>query len=141
MRLSRRPRPRHLISLVPLVDVMMILLIFFMVTSTFLDLDMVPVVDRGDAPAAEAPRAGERPRSAALLIRLAADGRAYLHGRPLDAAALDAAVRARLVERADAPIVVLPSGQASLQALVGVMETATRAGATTLRVVRLEAGP
>jgi hypothetical protein len=64
-----------------------------------------------------------------------------VHGRPLDAAGLDAAVRARLAERADAPILVLPSGRASLQALVGVMEIAARAGAGGLRVVRLEAGP
>jgi biopolymer transport protein ExbD len=141
MKLARRPRSRQLISLVPLVDVMMILLVFFMVTSTYLDLDMVPVAGRGDAPPSEAPAAGNRPRSATLLIRLAPDGRAYVHGRPLDAAGLDAAVRARLAERADAPILVLPSGRASLQALVGVMEIAARAGAGGLRVVRLEAGP
>lgn len=142
MKLARPPRQRQLISLVPLVDVMMILLIFFMVTSTFLNLDMVPVAGRGDAPPAEAPATGERPRSATLLIRLGADSLPYVQGRPLDAAGLDAAIRARLAERADAPILVLPSGGARLQSLVSVMEAASAAGAAAnLRVVGLEATP
>jgi biopolymer transport protein ExbD len=140
--IRRAPQRRQLISLVPLVDVMMILLVFFMVTSTYLDLDMIPVVNRGDAPVqTEAPSDGNSPRSEAMLIRLGPDGRAHLQGRVLDAAALDRAIRARLAERADAPILILPSGAANLQALVSVLETATAAGATALRVVRLEASP
>ena len=54
MDLARRPAPRSLISLVPLVDVLLILLVFFMVTSTYLDLDMIPTLDRTEAEA-EAP--------------------------------------------------------------------------------------
>jgi biopolymer transport protein ExbD len=121
---------------------MMILLVFFMVTSTYLDLDMIPVVEWGDTPVPTvAPVDGSPSRSAAMLIRLGPDGRAYLQGRTLDADALDGAIRARLAEREDAPILILPSGAANLQALVSVLETATAAGATALRVVRLEASP
>lgn len=142
MRLRRAPVRRNLVSLVPLVDVFMILLVFFMVTSSYLDLDMVPVGGRGEAPAlAPPPSVAERRDSGALLIRLGSDGGAYLQGRPLDAPALEAAIRARLAQRPDAPILVLPSGQAAVQALVGVMETAARAGAGALRVVRLEGAP
>ena len=45
MRLSRSTTGlgRGAGSLVPLVDAMLILLIFFMVTSSFLDLDMLPL--------------------------------------------------------------------------------------------------
>ena len=42
--LTRPSRPRALISLVPMIDVMLILLVFFMVTSTYLNLDMIPAV-------------------------------------------------------------------------------------------------
>ncbi|MEC9310117.1 MAG: biopolymer transporter ExbD, partial [Pseudomonadota bacterium] len=35
MILKRASRPRALISLVPMIDVMLILLVFFMVTSTY----------------------------------------------------------------------------------------------------------
>jgi biopolymer transport protein ExbD len=142
MQLKHSPSRRSVISLVPLVDVMLILLVFFMVTSTYLDLDMVPVVEKADAPSLPpAPTAGEQGRSSALLIRLGSDGLTYVRGRALDATALGEAIETRLQERADAPIVVLPSGRASAQSLVSVMETASRAGASALRVVRLEASP
>ena len=49
-----------LITMTPLVDVMMILLVFFMVTSTYLDLDMMPMVQSDSegmvAPSGPAPR-------------------------------------------------------------------------------------
>ncbi|MFW5678395.1 MAG: ExbD/TolR family protein, partial [Rhodosalinus sp.] len=42
MRLTRRARPLAGPSLVSMIDVLMIMLIFFMVTSTFLNLRMMP---------------------------------------------------------------------------------------------------
>jgi len=142
MELRRTTSRRSMISLVPLVDVMLILLVFFMVTSTYLDLDMVPVVEKSDAASLPpSPTTTEQQRSSALLIRLGSDGLTYVHGQALDAAALGFAIKARQDDRADAPIIVLPSGRASAQSLVTVMETASRAGATSLRVVRLEARP
>lgn len=142
MQLRQSHSRRSVISLVPLVDVMLILLVFFMVTSTYLDLDMVPVVEKTDAAALPpTPTASEQSQSSVLLIRLGSDGKTYVHGQPLDAIALGIAIKSRLKEHADAPIVVLPSGRATAQSLVSVMETATRAGATALRVVRLEARP
>ncbi|MFQ5624764.1 MAG: ExbD/TolR family protein [Paracoccaceae bacterium] len=142
MELKRPPPRRSIISLVPLVDVMLILLVFFMVTSTYLDLDMVPVVEKADAPSSPSPPSqGEARGASAILIRLAPDGHAYVHGQPLDAAALDVLIRDRLAVRADVPVIVLPSGHARVQSLVGIMETVSGAGATAMRVVRLEARP
>jgi len=143
MRLARKARKTRLISLVPLVDVMLILLVFFMVTSTYLDLDMVPMIDRSD-PEAALPllRSGNgQTASAPLLIRLGADGRAYVRGAALNPASLTIAIKARLAELTDAQIIVLPSAHASVQSLVSLMETASGAGATALRVVRLEEAP
>ena len=52
MKLARYHSDKALISLVPLIDVMLILLVFFMVTSTYLNLDMIPFVERSEeAPA------------------------------------------------------------------------------------------
>ena len=44
MRVARRKRLGPLISMTPMIDVLFILLVFFMVTSTFLDLDMIPLI-------------------------------------------------------------------------------------------------
>ena len=48
MQLSRSKPPQRLISLVPMIDVLLIMLVFFMVTSTYLDLDMIPVARAAD---------------------------------------------------------------------------------------------
>ena len=130
MKLSRRKRNMALITMTPLVDVMMILLVFFMVTSTYLDLDMMPMV-QSEAEGVAAP-SGPAPT---LLIRITASGEARLRGQPLTtqtlAIALEAQPRAR--------VLILPSGGSNVQGLVSAIETATEAGAENLRVVRLEA--
>jgi biopolymer transport protein ExbD len=143
MEIRKTSRPRALISLVPMIDVMLILLVFFMVTSTYLNLDMIPASQRDRAAAAPAPdTAGEaadpvRP----VLIRLGADGVPHVLGRALDGPGLGALLAERLAEAPGTPVLVLPSGAAPTQALITVMDVATRAGASQLRVVRLEARP
>ena len=120
-----------LITMTPLVDVMMILLVFFMVTSTYLDLDMMPMVQSEAEGSAAAP-SGPAPT---LLIRIAANGEARLRGRPLTTESLVAALAQAPLSR----VLILPSGGANVQGLVSAIETATEAGAENLRVVRLEA--
>lgn len=131
MKLARRNRNTALITLTPLVDVMLILLVFFMVTSTYLDLDMMPMVQSE----AESSGSATGPGST-LLIRITADGTARLRGQPLSVPRLAAALQAA----PDARVLILPSGGANVQGLVSAIETATKAGAVNLRVVRLEGG-
>lgn len=138
MHLVRHRPPRALISLVPLVDVLLILLVFFMVTSTYLDLDMIPAAERRDE-AATAPAATSG--GGALLIRLAPDGRTWLRGRPLDPGALRAALAAHLRDAPGAAVSVLASPRAEMQALVTLMDTATEAGVARLRILRTEDAP
>jgi len=130
MKLTRRKRNMALITMTPLVHVMMILLVFFMVTSTYLDLDMMPMV-QSEAEGVAAP-SGPAPT---LLIRITASGEARLRGQPLTVQSL-----ARTLEaEPGARVLILPSGGANVQGLVWAIETATKAGADNLRVVRLEA--
>ncbi len=137
--LRQATAPRVLISLVPMIDVMLILLVFFMVTSTYLNLDMIPAAERGDdgETTAAAPSEG----ATALLIRLGADGQPAVRGVKLSLTDLQALIRTRLADAPLTPVVVLPSGVAEMQALITVMDAATQAGATRLRVIRLEAQP
>ena len=140
--LSRPARPRALISLVPMIDVMLILLVFFMVTSTYLDLDMIPAARRSDAPA-DAPTAspGQGAGAGTLLIRIGADGVPVLRGQRLDPTALADRLARQVAEAPLTQVLLLPSPAARTQALVSVMDLATTAGITRLRVVRLEASP
>ena len=134
--LKRPIKPKALISLVPMIDVMLILLVFFMVTSTYLNLDMIPAVrqqDQTQAPASEGQRAST------LMIRLGADGAAVIRGRALTDQDLETVLRQRLWDEPLTQVVVLPSGAATTQSLISVMDVATRAGVVRLRVIRLQA--
>ena len=133
----KRPAPRRsLISVVSMIDVMMILLFFFMVTSTYLNLDMVPALQKSD----EAPGPSTSPGEATtLMIRIAADGQAMVGGQTFDAAALSALLKDRLAADPLTPVVLFPSGAAHLQDLIGVMDVVTRSGAVRVRVIRIEA--
>jgi biopolymer transport protein ExbD len=131
-----------LISLVSMVDVLMIMLVFFMVTSTYLNLDMVPMVDQADepAPGGEAV-AGGLTDAGTLLIRLGADGGIGVQGRTLTPDALEQLLARRLAETPGLSVAILPSGNADAQALMTVLDRAAAAGVGRLRVLRLEARP
>ena len=134
MHLRRPTSPKALISLVPMIDVMLILLVFFMVTSTYLNIDMIPVVEK-----AQGQPATNAAQGRSLLIRLGPDGRSHVRGQALSSSELAAVIRARLADDPLASIILLPSNRATTQQLVSVMDTATLAGATRLRLIRLEA--
>lgn len=135
MMINRPARPRALISLVPMIDVMLILLVFFMVTSTYLNLDMIPAVQPSEGAATGRPQAP----AGTLMIRLGADGIPVLRGTALDAKTLQATLSAAVAEEPLTQVVILPSGAAQTQALITVMDSAALAGVTRLRVLRLEA--
>ena len=92
--LVRRAQPRRLISLTPLVDVFLILLVFFMVTSTYLDLNMIPAITPDDETATSS-GSGSSGDESSVLIRIGADGQAVLRGRTMSPDDLIEASRAR----------------------------------------------
>lgn len=142
MQLAHTRRHGVPMSLVAMIDVLMILLFFFMVTSTYLDLDMVPLVEGNsdaDAPPPDASPAGSG--SNALLIRLGSDGQAFVQGRSQPADRLGALIAERLAENPALEVVILPSGQANVQALAWLMDVSAAAGAERLRILRIEALP
>ncbi len=144
MRLTRKRRVGLIIAMTPLVDVMFIMLIFFMVTSSYLDLDMIPLVQSGTPPGAGTQAPAQRPSTApvdqarSLLVRLGADGGMAVSGQRVNLRALRGIVSVRLATRPETKVLVLPSGAASTQSLVSLIDTLALAGAEDVRVIRLE---
>ena len=135
--LKRPPRRHSMISVVSMIDVMMILLFFFMVTSTYLNLDMVPALQKSDeVPGPEPATPGP---ATTLMIRIAATGQAMVGGDTLDAAALTTLLQQRLSVDPLTPVVLFPSGAAHLQDLIRVMDIVARSGAVRVRVIRIDA--
>ena len=142
MQLKQTSPSRAPISLVSMIDVLMIMLVFFMVTSTYLNLRMIPLADRADEPSSvPVDVQADTGAAASLLVRLSADGRAHIRGRALETDALQRTVKERLQSNPSLQVVVLPSGQADIQALVSLTETLTLSGVRRLRILRLEASP
>lgn len=139
MRIRRTSTRSEQISLVSMIDVLMILLIFFMVTSTYADLGMIPMVEQNDEPAVAAAASGES--GGTLLIRLGPDGIARIQGQAQTEKDLSTRFLAHLATSPSAAVMVLPSGNATTQALVSLLDSATRAGVQNLRILRLEVLP
>lgn len=124
MRLSRPARPPMGISLVPLVDVFLILLIFFIVTSTFLDLNMIPLVSADEAVSDGTPQTG-----ASTLLRLTPEG-AVRNARAIlsDSELTDVLRTGR--------VFLIASPAADTQSLVRVLDIAARVDGADLQLVR-----
>jgi len=137
MNLKRHAQSGPLISLVPMIDVMLILLVFFMVTSTYLNLDMIPAV----RPSNDGPSQASAAPEGTVMIRIGADGAMVVQGTALDPTALGQHLSQELAEEPLMQVLILPSGAAPTQALISVMDAAATAGVQRLRVLRLEARP
>ncbi|NIZ13166.1 biopolymer transporter ExbD [Phaeobacter sp. HF9A] len=138
MKLARPARAASLISLVPMIDVLLILLVFFMVTSTYLNLDMIPATAPETSARPPGQPAADTPR---LMIRLGADGAPALQGQSYTLQTLRPRLAAALAEEPLTQVLILPSGAASTQALVSLLDLAAELGVQQLRVLRLEAEP
>lgn len=139
MRLTRPAKRPALISLVPMIDVLLILLVFFMVTSTYLNLDMIPARSPETASAAPAPT--EATNAPSVMIRLGADGVPTLRGRALGWEELKQELAGQLAQEPLTQVLILPSGAAETQALISALDVAAEVGVQRLRVVRLEELP
>ncbi|SMP34746.1 ExbD/TolR family protein [Shimia sagamensis] len=140
MTLSRPQTARGRISLVPLIDVLFILLVYFMVTSVYLDLDMIPVARKTDFPATS-PQAGVTNEGRRVLLRITSDGNMNLRGLRLDDANQASALSALASEVPPPQVLILPSGAAPLFALTNALDALALAGLTDTRVVRIESRP
>jgi len=122
-------RPEVSINLTPLIDVVFLLLIFFMVSTSFSELTQLVV----DLPEAEgAPASGD---SAVLLI-VDVQGNMTLDGEsvPNDADGLSAALRQRLNGNTDIPVTLSADAMTPHQYVVTAMDVAAQLNITRLTI-------
>lgn len=118
MRLERTPaRAGRAISLTPLIDVVFILLLFFLLASHF-DQWGALQLDTG-ASLATHPSAAE---AQASLLRLHADGALELDGEALDSAYLGTRLASLRAEHPELAVVVQADAEVPLQDLVSLID-------------------
>ncbi len=119
----RRDEPE--INLIPLIDLLLVILIFLMVTTTYAKFTELQV----NLPAAGADKPAERP--AEIVVAVAVDGRYLVDGRPASAGnpnALAQELSRAARDRKEPTRVISAAAGATHQAVVNVLEAARLAG-------------
>jgi len=119
------------VILTPLVDVVFILLVFFMLASSFADRRIINMLTPADAD-----RAVWSNSSSALLVRLGRDGSLNLSGEQMSPAQLAQEVAGRSVGGTAYTYLVQPDNDVSLQQVVFVIDLLKSSGARTVSLAR-----
>jgi biopolymer transport protein ExbD len=125
MKFSRRRLDEPEINLIPFIDVLLVVLIFLMLTTTYSRFTELQV----NLPAASAEPMRERP--AEIIVSVAGDGRYAVNQQPVDGRSVEllAAALARAAEgRDDAVVIVSADATAAHQSVINVLDAARRAG-------------
>ena len=122
-------RPEVSINLTPLIDVVFLLLIFFMVSTSFSELTQLVV----DLPEAEGALAST---NTTLLLVVDVEGNMTLDGAPVpnDARGLSEALRQRLSGNTDIPVTLLADAMTPHQYAVTAIDVAAQLNITRLTI-------
>jgi len=116
------------IDLTPMLDVVFIMLIFFIVTASFIKeagLD----VNRPDAPVTES-----KPEDANILVAIRASDEIWIDRRLIDPRALRANIERLHAENPKGSVVIMADPQSSNKMLVTVMDAARLAGVYSISI-------
>ena len=118
------------INLTPMLDVVFIMLIFFIVTASFIKEAGIDV-NRPDAPTAESQD------DAAILIAISANDEIWIDRRETDPNAVRAMIERLHAENPKGSIVIQADEESTHETLVVVMEAAKQAGVTNVAIAAL----
>ncbi|MDF1624811.1 MAG: biopolymer transporter ExbD [Parvibaculaceae bacterium] len=124
---------KRIVSLTPLIDVVFLLLIFFMLASSFLQTQSIAVL----TPAPN-PEEVETDRHV-VEVWIMNDGSFRLDGDPVTPDMLADGIRRNLGGDPEAVVSILAEKQAAVQPLISAMEAARNAGAQSIGTSRVEA--
>lgn len=119
------------INITPLVDIFLVLLIIFMITSSVIDQREIAL----NAPKA-ANAGSQAPKAAGLVVDK--DGNTYLDGEKLDTAAIAAILRAKVRQEPEYQVLIGADRDLKYQSVVDVIDLVRGAGISkyALKVVR-----
>jgi len=125
MQLQNKPRRKAVINITSLIDVIFMLLLFFMITSTFLEQPGIKL---------ELPKAKTSADSEAQKYTLTVNkkGEMYLNRQAVTLAGLEAEIRKALSQMEDSALVLKADQEISHGLVVQIMDLAKRGGVKKL---------
>ena len=129
MNFKRRKLEEPEINLIPFIDVLLVVLIFLMLSTTYSRFTELQI----NLPAADAEKLQQRPGE--VLVAIAADGRYAINKKAVDGRSIEL-LTAELVAasggRTDTVVIISADALAAHQAVVNVLDAARRAGLARL---------
>ena len=122
-RRRRRANDETAINITPLLDIVFILLIFFIVTTSFVKEFGVEMSRPSNSPVQE------QKRAEAVVVRIDEAGVVWVGDRPVEIDALRANIESALAVKPEAPVVVVADRVAAAGLTVRVVDQARVAGA------------
>jgi biopolymer transport protein ExbD len=134
----RRPRPEEPeINLIPFIDVLLVILIFLMLSTTYSKFTELQV----SLPVADADLAKDRPQE--IIVAVAADGRYAIDRRPVQGRSVEV-LASELAAVAggskDMILIISADATAAHQSVINVMDAARRAGLSKLTFATQSSG-
>ena len=116
------PAEEEEIDLTPMLDVVFIMLIFFIVTATFVKESGLDVnsPDKNNAP--------QDADKKSIVVQISSRDRISLRGRDIDFRAVRANIERLHAENPEAPVVVQPHPDSTTNTMIHVMDAARQAG-------------
>ena len=135
MRVRRRPVEKARIELIPMIDTMAFLLVFFMIASLAMSRQAGMPVNLPRAEAANPQTWGDR----SLVVTLDREGRVFLNKEEVNRGELEEAIRARLARRQDLVVVINADRALRHGDVMKAMDAAKRAGAAHMAIATMPA--
>lgn len=126
------PSAESKIDLTPMLDVVFIMLIFFVVTATFVIEQGIDVNNSSD----NQPPPPPDPNKPAILVDITANSRFVVNGSGVDVRLLGAQLKQLHAQDPQAPVIIRPHDEASTQSLIQAMDYAALAGVSDVKFAR-----
>jgi biopolymer transport protein ExbD len=129
MRRRHKPEEEAEINITPMLDIVFIMLIFFIVTTSFIKEKGLEVSRPSNAP----PKQVEQ-KKGPIVIKIDSSSNITMKGRLLERKAVQANLEREKAEKPDSPLIVAAHPDAETDALVTILDAAEAVGVASVSV-------
>jgi len=129
MRRKRRTHDEAEINITPMLDIVFIMLIFFIVTTSFVKEKGLEVSRPSSSPPQEVKK-----DKGPIVVRIDANGNITMKGRMLESKAVEANLEREKAQKPDSPLIIAAHPDAETEALVVILDAAAEVGVGSVSV-------
>ena len=129
MRRKHRVSDEAEINITPMLDIVFIMLIFFIVTTSFVKEKGLEVSRPSSAPPKEVTKS-----KGPIVVKVDANGNITMKGRMLEKKAVEANLEREKAEKPDSPLIIAAHPDAATDALVTILDAAEAVGVASVSV-------